>query len=65
MAQKHTSQLVDQFRHHLLSRREELYDLQDKMSEDTDEQMLILLRGVNEEVERINNIFKLIQKGKI
>lgn len=65
MAQKHTSQLVEQLRNQLLSRREHLYDLQDKMSEGADEQMLILLRGVNEEVERINNIFNLIKKGKI
>lgn len=62
MAQKHTSQLVDQFRHHLLNRREELYDLQDRLPDNVEES---IIKGIDDELDRIQNIFKLIQKGKI
>lgn len=61
-SQKYTSLIIDQFRHELLKRREHLYDLQDRLSENEEE---ALIQGINDEIDRIQNIFKLIQKGKI
>lgn len=60
--QKHTSQLVSELRHHLLNRREHLYDLQDRLPDDVEES---IIKGIDDEIDRINNIFKLIEKGKI
>jgi hypothetical protein len=60
--QKHTSELVADFRHRLLNRREELYDLQDRLSENIEE---IIIKGIDDEIDRIQNIFKLIEKNKI
>jgi len=60
--QKHTSDLVMEFRHRLLNRREELYDLQDRLPENIEE---IIIKGIDDEIDRIQNIFKLIEKGKI
>jgi hypothetical protein len=59
--QKHTSDLVSQFRHELLKRREELYNLLDRL----DDSETTLIDLTNTEIERIQSIFKLIQKGKI
>jgi len=58
---KHTSDLVSEFRHQLLKRREYLYDLEDRLSEDEQD----LIQSINDEIDRIQNILKLIQKGKI
>lgn len=58
---KYTQRIVDQFRHELLNRREHLYETIDSLNDS--DQFLIDL--VNEEVDRINNIFKLMEKGKI
>ena len=60
--QKHTSQLVDQFRHELLNRREFLRDLQDRLPENIEE---AFIKGIDDELDRINNIFKLIKNNKI
>jgi hypothetical protein len=60
--QKYTSIIVDQFRHELLNRREFLRDSHDTLSENTEES---IIRCIDDELDRINNIFKLIQKGKI
>jgi hypothetical protein len=59
--QKHTSDLVSQFRHELLKRREELYNQLDRL----DDSETTLIDLTNTEIERIQSIFKLIQKGKI
>lgn len=61
-SQKHTSQLVDQFRYNLLNRREYLYDLQDKLPDNVEES---IIKGIDDEIDRIQNIFNLIKKGKI
>lgn len=60
--QKHTSELVQQFKHHLLNRREHLWDLEEKLS-DTSEHHL--LGGVYEELQRISKILQDIQNSKI
>lgn len=62
MVQKHTSELVMGLRHQLLNRREHLYDLQDKLPDNVEE---AIIKGIDDEINRINNIFKLIEKGKI
>lgn len=59
--QKHTSELVSQFRHQLLKRREELYDQLDRL----DDSETTLIDLTNDEISRIETIFKLIQNGKI
>ena len=69
--QKHTSDLVMDLRHQLLKRRETLYELLDtfadsetyELSEDIEDMKLI--NGINNEIDRIENIFNLIQKNKI
>jgi len=69
--QKNTENLVMELRHQLLKRREHLYDLLDKftdnetheLSEDIEDMKFI--NGINNEIDRIQNIFKLIEKGKI
>jgi|694.fasta_scaffold38229_9 Mg/Co/Ni transporter MgtE len=69
--QKHTSDLVKELGHQLLKRREHLYELLDKftdsetfeLSEDIEDMKLI--NGINDEINRIQNIFKLIEKNKI
>jgi hypothetical protein len=60
-SQKYTSLIVDEFRHQLLKRREYLIDLADSF----DPLMYSTIAIVNEERDRIQNILKLIQKGKI
>jgi uncharacterized protein YnzC (UPF0291/DUF896 family) len=60
-SQKYTSLIVDEFRHQLLKRREYLIDLADSFDPLMDSTIAI----VNEERDRIQNILKLIQKGKI
>ena len=57
----HTSDLVMNFRHQLLKRREHLYDVMDSL----DPLMYSTIDIVNDEIDRIQNILKLIQKGKI
>jgi hypothetical protein len=59
--QKHTSDLVMNFRHQLLKRREHLYDLMDSLDDSETE----FINIVNDELHRIQNIFKLIQNNKI
>ncbi len=59
---KHTSELVTDFRHQLLKRREHLYDLQDRLPEKIEE---AFIQSIDDEIDRIQNIFKLISKGKI
>lgn len=61
MAQKHTSELVMQLRHELLKRREHLYDVMDLLDDSETE----FIKIVNDELHRIQNIFKLIQQSKI
>jgi hypothetical protein len=60
--QKYTSLIVDQFRHELLNRREFLRDSQDTLPENTEE---AIIQNIDGELDRINNILKLIQKNKI
>ena len=62
MVQKHTSELVMALRHQLLNRREFLRDLQDRLPENIEE---AFIKGIDDEIDRINNIFKLIEKGKL
>jgi hypothetical protein len=59
---KHTSDLVMDFRHQLLKRREHLYDLQDRLPENIEESFIQI---IDDEIDRIQNILKLISKGKI
>ena len=59
--QKHTQQLVDQFRHHLLNRRSDLYEQLHSISDSETKLIEIML----DEVNRIDSIFKLMEKGKI
>lgn len=59
--QKHTSDLVSEFRHELLKRRDNLYDLMDSLDDSETE----FIKIVNDELHRIQNIFKLIQNNKI
>jgi hypothetical protein len=58
----HTSDLVNQFRHQLLKRREYLYELEDRLPENIEESFI---QTIDEEIDRIQNIFKLIEKGKL
>jgi hypothetical protein len=57
----HTSDLVNQFRHQLLKRREYLYDVMDSLDDSETEFIDI----VNDELDRIQNIFKLIENNKL
>jgi len=59
---KHTSDLVMDFRHQLLKRREYLYELEDRLTENEEESFI---QSIDEEIDRIQKIFTLIQKGKI
>ena len=59
---KHTSDLVMDFRHQLLKRREYLYDLQDRLPENIEE---AFIQSIDEEIDRIQHIFKLIKNNKI
>ena len=61
-SQKYTSLIVDQFRHELLKRKQFLYDLQDKLPDNTEE---AIIQNIDDELDRINNIFKLIKNNKI
>jgi hypothetical protein len=64
--QKHTQQLVDQFRNSLLQRRDYIWDMEDKLEEMFDGDDLISFQNAHSmEVDRIENIFKLLEKGKI
>ena len=58
---RHTSELVSEFKFQLLKRREYLNDLVDSF----DPLMYCTIAIVNEEIDRINNTLKLIQKDKI
>jgi hypothetical protein len=58
---RHTSELVSEFKFQLLKRREYLNDLVDSF----DPLMYSTIAIVNEEIDRINNTLKLIQKDKI
>jgi hypothetical protein len=64
--QKHTQQLVDQFRHTLLQRRDYIWDIEDKLEKSFSGDELISIQNAHaDEVDRIENIFKLLKKGKI
>ncbi len=58
---RHTSELVNQFRHNLLNRRKHCYDVLDEL----DELNYTTIDILTEEIERIDSIFKLMEKGKI
>ena len=58
----HTSDLINQFRHQLLKRREHLYDLEDRLTDNEEESFI---RSIDDEIDRIQNVFKLISKNKI
>jgi hypothetical protein len=58
---RHTSELVSEFKFQLLKRREYLNDLVDSF----DPLMYSTIAIINEEIDRINNTLKLIQKDKI
>lgn len=59
---RHTSDLVSELRHQLLNRREYLYDLQDRLPENIEE---AFIKGIDDEIDRIQNIFKLIKNNKL
>jgi hypothetical protein len=64
--QKHTQQLVDQFRHTLLQRRDYIWEMEDKLEEMFIGDDLITIQNAHSmEVDRIEGIFKLLEKGKI
>ena len=64
--QKHTQQLVDQFRHNLLLRRTYIWDNEDTLSESFSGDDLISIQNQwKDELSRMNDIFKLMEKGKI
>jgi hypothetical protein len=64
--QKHTQQLVEQFRHNLLLRSNYIYENEDKLEESFSGDDLISLQNQwADELDRIENIFKLMKKGKI
>jgi hypothetical protein len=64
--QKHTQQLVDQFRHNLLLRSNYIYENEDKLEESFSGDDLISLQNQwADELDRIENIFKLMKKGKL
>jgi hypothetical protein len=64
--QKHTQQLVDQFRNSLLQRRNQIWDMEDKLGEMFNGDDLITIRNAHsDEIDRMHNIFKLMEKGKI
>jgi hypothetical protein len=64
--QKHTQQLVDQFRKSLLLRREYIWDIEDKLEEMFDGDDLISIQNAHSmEVDRIHRIFDLLSDGKI
>jgi hypothetical protein len=59
---KHTSDLVMDFKHQLLKRREYLYELEDRLTENEEESFI---QSIDEEIDRIQWILTLIRKGKI
>ena len=59
---KHTSDLVSDFRHQLLTRRDYLYDLQSTLPEDIEE---ALMKCIDDEISKIEKIVKLIKTNKI
>jgi hypothetical protein len=59
--QKYTSLIVDQFRHELLNRRKQCYEILDSL----DELQYTTIELMTQEIDRIDAIFKLIQKNKI
>lgn len=59
--QKHTSELVSQFRHELLKRREYLIDKIDSF----DDSENYILAIINPEIDKIESIFKLMIKNKL
>jgi uncharacterized protein YbaP (TraB family) len=64
--QKNTQQLVEQFRHNLLTRRNEIWDMEDKLEEMFSGDDLVSIQNAHSmEVDRIESIFKLLEKGKI
>jgi hypothetical protein len=64
--QKNTQQLIDQFRHNLLNRRNEIWDMEDKLEEMFSGDDLISIQNAHSmEVDRIEAIFKLLEKGKL
>lgn len=58
---KYTQDLVNDFKHQLLKRRDYCNDIIDSL----DELNYSTIDLINEETNRINHILKLIQKGKI
>ena len=64
--QKHTQQLVEQFRHNLLLRSNYISENEDKLSESFSGDDLISLQNQwIDELSRIDDILKLMKKGKI
>jgi hypothetical protein len=64
--QKHTQQLVDQFRHTLLLRSNYISENEDTLSESFSGDDLISLQNQwSDELIRIESILKLMKKGKI
>jgi hypothetical protein len=64
--QKNTQQLIDQFRHNLLTRRNEIWDMEDKLEEMFSGDNLVSIQNAHSmEVDRIESIFKLLEKGKL
>lgn len=58
---KYTQQIVDQFRHELLKRRNHCYEVLDSL----DDLQYTTIDLINEEISRIDKIFKLIKNDKI
>jgi len=64
--QKNTQQLIDQFRHNLLTRRNEIWDMENKLEEMFSGDNLVSIQNAHSmEVDRIESIFKLLEKGKL
>jgi hypothetical protein len=58
---RHISDLVIEFRHKLLKRRNDLYEQFDEL----DKEELTIIEIVKSEIDRIEKILKLIQKNKL
>ena len=65
---KTTTQLLDELRRGLLIRRDYIWDIEDKLEQmfSNDKNGLISIQNAHSmEIDRIESIFKLLEKGKI
>ena len=64
--QKNTSQLIEQFRFNLRKRLDTLWELEEILADKEEDDDVITFKHITkDEIQRILNICKLIEKGKI